>query len=278
MFTAFAPPAIRYPPIATSSTSESDGVPATNIGAIVVTSSSEMMRGFVSITRSRTSVRVSDAATLGRHRAAAHMPPPRAMITAMLGGSGAIAGDARYASERRHHHASQMNTPSIWCSDRSAGGRCMPIIAPAMSELQQHQREHHAHAAHGGGCAGELPRGDHQPEEVQEQEEREHAMRHLDAHEMLHDRRRPPTFRTAGNDRQTTFAPGTFAVRPPKMSTSSASRRPPPCRGRISRARWRARRRRDRRRARAPRRASRAARRRAPSAPSSRAARSGRTP
>jgi hypothetical protein len=54
MFTAFAPPAMRYPPTATSSTSPMDGVPATNIGAMVVTSSSEMIRGFVSEMRSRT--------------------------------------------------------------------------------------------------------------------------------------------------------------------------------------------------------------------------------
>ena len=65
MFTAFAPPAIRYPPTSTISTSASSGLPATNIGAIVVTSSSEMMRGLVSITRSCSSVRPAGAGATG---------------------------------------------------------------------------------------------------------------------------------------------------------------------------------------------------------------------
>src|SRR5690349_25106425 len=53
MLTAFAPPAIRYPPINTTSTLIHVGLPATNMGATVVTSRSEMMRGLVSITMSR---------------------------------------------------------------------------------------------------------------------------------------------------------------------------------------------------------------------------------
>ena len=57
MFTAFAPPAIKYPPAKTASTRVQLGLPATNMGAIVVTSSSEMIRGFVSATRSRMNAR-----------------------------------------------------------------------------------------------------------------------------------------------------------------------------------------------------------------------------
>ena len=53
MLTALAPPAMRYPPMNTATTSCQLGLPATYIGAIVVTSSSEMMRGFVSASRSR---------------------------------------------------------------------------------------------------------------------------------------------------------------------------------------------------------------------------------
>jgi DNA polymerase III psi subunit len=54
MLIALAPPAIKYPAMATVSTSWNDGRPrpATNMGAIVVTRSSEMMRGLVSVTRS----------------------------------------------------------------------------------------------------------------------------------------------------------------------------------------------------------------------------------
>ena len=55
MFTAFAPPAMRYPPIVTSSTESHVGEPAAYIGATVVTSSSEMIRGLVSAIRSRDS-------------------------------------------------------------------------------------------------------------------------------------------------------------------------------------------------------------------------------
>jgi hypothetical protein len=63
MFTALAPPAMRYPPVNTASTSVHVGCPATNIGAIVVTSSSEMILGFVSATRSRQIERVPVMAT-----------------------------------------------------------------------------------------------------------------------------------------------------------------------------------------------------------------------
>jgi hypothetical protein len=52
MFTALAPPAMRYPPIRTTSTNSQLGVPATNIGATVVTRRSEMILGFVSAIRS----------------------------------------------------------------------------------------------------------------------------------------------------------------------------------------------------------------------------------
>ena len=71
MFTAFAPPAMRYPPTNTASTSVHAGRPATNIGAIVVTSSSEMMRGFVSATRSRQIERVPLDGDGVRHRSVA---------------------------------------------------------------------------------------------------------------------------------------------------------------------------------------------------------------
>ncbi len=54
MLIALAPPAIRYPPTITHSTCDTVGSPAgvMNIGAMVVTSSSEMMRGLVRVTRS----------------------------------------------------------------------------------------------------------------------------------------------------------------------------------------------------------------------------------
>ena len=63
MFTALAPPAIKYPPRDTQRTAMKLGVPATYIGAMVVTSSSEMIFGFVSATRSETSVRPRVPAT-----------------------------------------------------------------------------------------------------------------------------------------------------------------------------------------------------------------------
>ena len=61
MFTAFAPPAMRYPPMKTTSTRSQLGRPATNIGAIVVTSSSEMIRGLVSATKSAARRRAPEA-------------------------------------------------------------------------------------------------------------------------------------------------------------------------------------------------------------------------
>ena len=57
MLTALAPPAIRYPPTITSRSVNHDGLPAMYIGAAVVTSSSEMIRGLVSITRSAARLR-----------------------------------------------------------------------------------------------------------------------------------------------------------------------------------------------------------------------------
>ena len=55
MFTAFAPPAIRYPPTSMIIASPKLGRPATYIGAIAVTSSSEMILGLVRVTRSASS-------------------------------------------------------------------------------------------------------------------------------------------------------------------------------------------------------------------------------
>jgi hypothetical protein len=52
MLMAFAPPAARVPPMTTAATSHSDGTPrsARTIVGTVVTSSSSMMRGFMSAT------------------------------------------------------------------------------------------------------------------------------------------------------------------------------------------------------------------------------------
>ena len=57
MLIALAPPAMRYPPTTTQNSWASDGRPAgvMNIGAMVVTSSSEMMRGLVRVIRSAAS-------------------------------------------------------------------------------------------------------------------------------------------------------------------------------------------------------------------------------
>ena len=52
MLTAFAPPAMRYPPIETINTVNQVGEPAAYMGAIVVTSNNEIMRGLVSVRRS----------------------------------------------------------------------------------------------------------------------------------------------------------------------------------------------------------------------------------
>ena len=63
MFTAFAPPAIRYPPSITVPSSQRSGRPAMYIGAAVVTSNNEIIVGFVSITRSRHNGRSASAST-----------------------------------------------------------------------------------------------------------------------------------------------------------------------------------------------------------------------
>ena len=170
---------MRYPPMKTASTSCQLGCPATNIGAIVVTSSSEMIRGLVSETRSRTNERARVSTMAARscvpRDAGSGKRPLAGQADAATRGDRLCTGTrsmsaARYA---RTKQLSQIPTPVASCSERSTGGMCSENHRRCDRELEQHHAQRDVRRAHDDRrfVVATLAQHHHHAEEMQHEQE-----------------------------------------------------------------------------------------------------------